>query len=105
MSDNPLLADAEGGAKIGTTLRIRLPKDYLDQYPPSLRRYDAHTDEMVLVTQEWVDLATKRMRDLHLELVEAKKQLAVNAMLVPSEGPVRAKEDAMWQAIVAASGG
>lgn len=46
-----------------------------------LRRYDVQTDELIPVTQEWVDAAQRAMNRMHRELIEYMKMTDVERML------------------------
>lgn len=69
----------------------------------ALRRYDAQTDELVPVDQEWIDLAQRTVTRLHLELQEAKRQITQLTILAPvvEAEPDTNTIDHMWRMVEA----
>jgi len=69
----------------------------------NLRRYNAGTDELVPVSQEWVDDVQREIVETWEKLREAKVEIVrLRAMLPVPELPI-AETERMWRAIVAAA--
>jgi hypothetical protein len=96
-------------AKAGSTLRIRLPADYITS-DDLLTRLDISTNTRVPVTQEWVDEAVAEIVRLNIEVeartkVLGQKMFELGALkhaglLVEERAP---EVDRIWDAVVAAS--
>jgi len=93
-------AFAKTDAKVGSTLRIRIPENFTIADEPIVKmegritRFDPSTKTRVPVTQEWVDEAVA-------EIVRLNVELSNNAEPMP--GTDMLKTDRIWEAVRAAS--
>lgn len=100
------IGNAAQGAPLGSILRIRLPEPVAEAAP--LMRYNFLEDKMVPVTQEWVNDILDEVKDKHLQLDAAHKEiqrLTILQSFQPEPVVEKSEQDHIWQALRMAAGG